>query len=67
MRARRPLPCRTGLAPAKRLIWRMVMSIAAGWSASCGRHALLDTALSRNSTRSGDSSSASWKSVIAAK
>ena len=44
----------------------LVQGIPNGWSASCGRQADAAVPLgseSANSTRAGDSSSASWKSV----
>ena len=62
--ARVPSPCATGL-DRNRFIARIDWSISWTWSASCGRHAAARCALgsgSRNSTRAGDSSSASWKS-----
>ena len=64
--ARLPSPCCTGLAPANRFIWRIDQSMMNGCSASWGRHAEAakpDGSCSVNSTRAGDSSSASWKSV----
>ena len=64
--ARLPSPCSTGLAPAKRFIWRMDQSTVKAAIASWGRHAAAakpDGSWSRNSTRAGDSSSGIWKSV----
>ena len=59
---REPSPAATGLAPAKALSWRIIASSICGFSASHGRQAALNGPESMNSTRAGDSSSASWKS-----
>jgi hypothetical protein len=51
-------------------ICRMAQSVRCGTSASWGRQAadaVPEGSVSRNSTRAGDSSSASWKSVICPK
>ena len=66
MRARAPPAWASGLAAVNRLSWRKLWSIAHGWNASCGRNAAF-APLSANSTRAGDSSSTSWKSVSCAK
>jgi hypothetical protein len=64
--ARFPLPCLTGLTP-KAFICRIAQSVRCATKASCGRQAEIvapEGSWSTNSTRAGDSSSASWKSVI---
>ncbi len=61
------LPWGTGLWAVKRLICRIESSIMNGVRASQGRQAEVapswPATWSRNSTRAGDSSSASWKSL----
>ena len=61
MRALLPSPWGTGLAE-KLFIWRIDWSTSWGTSASCGRKAeeTAEASGSTNSTRAGDSSSASW-------
>ena len=65
MGARAPDESASGLRCTKALTWRMAASTVCGVSASIGRHAASTggPAGSMNSTRAGDSSSASWKSV----
>ena len=68
IRARRPLAPLLGLAAVNWFSRRIVASMVCGISASCGRQALvLGCTGASESIRAGDSSSASWKSLMAAK
>ncbi len=59
---REPSPAATGLCVASAFSWRIIASSICGFIASHGRQAALNGPVSMNSTRAGDSSSASWKS-----